>query len=103
MMAYVDPTTVLSPRANWNLIEVLRNEGPDDAALAVGTWTENAKTKRCLASRWNGRGEGQGVGNPQSRGVATWFVLPDWMEQAILKGDVIPPEKRALVAALLKS
>lgn len=29
-----------------------------------------------IGVRWNG-GEGEGVGNPQSRGVATWFILPE--------------------------
>ena len=102
-MAYIDPKTVHSPKANWNLIEVIRDEGPDDAALAIGKWTENDGTvKRVLASRWNGRAKDEsGVGNPQSRGVPTWFILPTWMNDAILQGNVIPPEKRALVAALL--
>ena len=99
---YIDPVTVISPKANWSLIEVIRNGGPGDAALAIGTWKyEDGRTKRCLASRWNGEGKGPGVGNPQSRGVATWFILPSWMNETILAGDVIPAEKRALVAALL--
>lgn len=102
-MAYIDPTTVLSPRANWSLIEVIRNEGEGDASLAVGTWTESDGTsRRRLAMRWNGNeGEDHGVGNPQSRGLPTWFILPEWTHEAFLSSAVIPADKRALVAALL--
>lgn len=104
-MAYIDPTTVNSPKANWNLIEVVKNGGDGDAALAVGTWTNNDgdPPRKVLAMRWNGEhASSQGVGNPQSRGLPTWFIVPDWMNDTILKGDVIPSEKRALVAALLR-
>jgi hypothetical protein len=103
-MAYIDPTTVISPKANWSLIEVVRNEGDGGAALAVGTWTEaGGQVGRRLAVRWNGNAnEEHGVGNPQSRGLPTWFMLPEWMHEAVVAGDVIPAEKRALVAALLR-
>ena len=102
-MAYVDPKTVDSPRAHWKLIEVLRNgerdgQGEDDAALAIGEWDG----VRRLAMRWNGSGKGPGVGNPQSRGVATWFVLPKWMDDVVLESDVIPEPKRVLAKALMR-
>lgn len=104
-MAYIDPITVTSPKLNWHLIEVIRNEGDGDAALAVGTWNglDGRPGQKVLAMRWNGDSAKQsGVGNPQSRGVATWFVLPAWMNAAVLASDVIPAEKKALVAALLQ-
>jgi hypothetical protein len=102
-MAYIDPKTVDSPRANWKLIEVLRNgkknnKGDDDAALAIGEWDG----ERVFAMRWNGSSkETRGVGNPQSRGLPTWFILPYWMNETVLAGDLIPEAKRALVAALM--
>jgi hypothetical protein len=43
--------------------------------------------------RWNGGGgEGGGVGTPQSRGIPTWFILPEPLGQLVLarvhkKGD----------------
>jgi hypothetical protein len=36
-----------------------------------------------IGIRWNGDG-GSGVGNPQSRGNATWFILPDELQEVIL-------------------
>jgi hypothetical protein len=101
-MAYIDPTTVNSPRANWTLIEVLTDRGPGDVSLAVGTWTSDQEPpQRVLAMRWNGHDGDEGVGHPQSRGLPTWFIVPRWMYSTILNGDVIPAEKRALVAALV--
>lgn len=103
-MAYIDPKTVDSPRANWKLIEVLRNgkknnKGDDDASLAIGEWDG----ERVFAMRWNGSSKDpRGVGNPQSRGLPTWFILPYWMNDTILAGDLIPEGKRALVAALME-
>jgi hypothetical protein len=101
-MAYVNPKSVDSPRAHWKLIEVLRNgesdgTGEHDASLAIGEWDG----ERRLAMRWNGGGKDPGVGNPQSRGVPTWFVFPLWMNKAILDSDVIPAAKRVLAKALM--
>jgi hypothetical protein len=39
------------------------------------------------------------MGNPQSRGYPTWFILPD--ELATKAKELIPSEKRALVEAIL--
>jgi len=102
-MAYIDPKTVISPRAKWKLIEVLRNgardgKGDDDAAIAIGEWDG----KRVFAVRWNGTSEDKaGVGSPQSRGLPTWFIVPSWMNSAIIDSNIIPDGKRALVTALL--
>lgn len=103
-MTYIDPNKVDSPRRNWQLIEVLRNEGDGDAALAIGTWDnhDGEGPRRCLGMRWNGSAnEEGGVGNPQSRGLPTWFILPDWMNAAVANNDAIPAEKKALLKALL--
>ena len=105
-MAYIDPKKVDSPRANWKLIEVLRNgengNGDGDAALAIGEWDDGEGLNRVLAVRWNGQSsDDRGVGNPQSRGLPTWFIVPYWMNEAIINGNVIPDEKRALAAALM--
>jgi hypothetical protein len=41
-----------------------------------------------MALRWNGGSDDSrfpGIGNPQSRGVPTWFVLPDVVGDAVLQ------------------
>ncbi len=35
-----------------------------------------------LAIRWNGRADAE-IGNPQSRGLATWFIVPRQLEGAL--------------------
>jgi hypothetical protein len=37
--------------------------------------------------RWNGDSEDQrfpGIGNPQSRGVPTWFILPEEIAEVVI-------------------
>ena len=63
-------------------------------SLAVGEWDGG----RRLAARWNGREE-RPAGNPQSRGIATWFVLPPEFVEPLMA--VVPPEKLGLARALL--
>ena len=83
-MTYIDPTQVLSPKATWDLNEVIYNGGSGGWSAADGLWDDVP----CLAIRWNGSDNDQGVGSPQSRGYPTWFIVPDELEavtrQAIL-------------------
>jgi hypothetical protein len=37
-----------------------------------------------IGIRWNGGDDGPGIGNPQSRGNATWFILPEELAEVIL-------------------
>ncbi len=81
-MSYVLPKVVSSPRDHWELIDVLCDGGPQNASVAFGRWDED----EVVALRWNGDDtEGSALGNPQSRGLATWFVLPDWLAEATLQ------------------
>ena len=101
-MPYPDPITVKSPLKRWKLIEVLRNgeidgSGEGDASIALGEWDGRA----VLAIRWNGDDDSS-RGNPQSRGLPTWFILPKWMNATMLAGDAIPDDKKQLVAAHLQ-
>ena len=58
-----------------------------------------------LACRWNGsedNGDVSAIGNPQSRGLPTWFVIPKPLQQAIreqLKSAPDPAQERALTSA----
>jgi hypothetical protein len=100
-MGYVTPHDARSPRGTWKLVEVLIDEGespkdgPAKFSLALGYWQDEP----CLAVRWNGY-EGSPVGNPQSRGLATWFILPTDFNQPVM--SLVPPEQRDITESLLK-
>ncbi len=78
-MAYVEPATVLAPRRIVHSVQTLYNSGPGGWSVARVNWESQDR----IGIRWNG-GEGPGVGNPQSRGNATWFILPDELSEAVL-------------------
>jgi len=87
---YVIPAEVTSPKRQWRLIQVLHDRGEDGAAVAIGLWEE----KPVLAMRWNGNGKNR-IGNPQSRGLPTWFIVPDDFKPAILaRLQELAPENR---------
>lgn len=77
-MTYIDPNQVLSPKATWTLKQVTYNSGSGGWSAADGLWDDVP----CLAIRWNGSDNDQGVGSPQSRGYPTWFIVPDELETA---------------------
>jgi hypothetical protein len=79
-MAYVEPATVRAPRASIRSVEVLYNRGQGEWSVARVTWEDRER----LGIRWNGGDDGPGIGNPQSRGNATWFILPDELQDVIL-------------------
>jgi hypothetical protein len=89
---YVIPVNVVSPKRQWTLVSVLYDSGEGGAAVAMGMWNDNP----VLAMRWNGD-EGNPIGNPQSRGLPTWFIVPDEFRKAILdRLEEIAPEKHLL-------
>lgn len=98
-MGYVRPKDVNSPKGNWLLKRVLHDGGElkptqTDAlnwSAAEGKWKGDEGWYDCLALRWNG-GSGGELGNPQSRGFPTWFIVPPKLEKAIRR--VINSKKR---------
>jgi hypothetical protein len=74
IMAYVDPQTVVSPRSRVKSVDVLYNSGPGGWSVARLEY-DNIPDR--IGVRWNGSEEEGGIGNPQSRGMPTWFVVPD--------------------------
>jgi hypothetical protein len=61
-------------------VEVLYNRGQGGWSVARVTWEGRER----IGIRWNGGDDGPGIGNPQSRGNATWFILPEELEEVIL-------------------
>lgn len=80
-MGYIDPTTVVAPRNRIKSVEVLY-DGKDGGWSLARLAFDNDE---CLGIRWNGTDEEPGIGNPQSHGKPTWFVLPKDLNEDILK------------------
>lgn len=81
-MAYVEPATVWAPKASIRSVEILFNSkpgGPGGWSVASIDW----EGSEAIGIRWNGE-SGSGIGNPQSRGNATWFIVPEELKEAIL-------------------
>ena len=96
-MTYQDPKKVDSPRGRWRTIEVLWDGGDGGDSLAVGMWDGSP----ALAMRWNGSAKKQGVGHPQSRGLPTWFILPDWSYVGVLEEAELDPQVLSRAKAIL--
>lgn len=101
-----DPKTVVSPRDCIQDVKVIYN-GADDPgySIAIVTWQGIRK----IAIRWNisqrewdntnkQNGSQICLGEPNSRGYATWFILPEEFLSSILKqnDDVYTKVKDAM-------
>lgn len=64
------PENVICPRNQIKDVEVLYTDETDNFSIASVLWNCNKR----IAIRWNGSGDR--IGYPQSRGKATWFILP---------------------------
>lgn len=82
MATYIKPSDVQSPKRLWSLIHVLFDGGEGESSLAIGRWDR----KPVLAMRWNGDKQNP-LGNPQSRGLPTWFVVPGQHWKQILESE----------------
>lgn len=92
-MSYVRPQDVQSPRRHWRTGKVLYDGGEGGFSVTEGQWeNEEGRWEDRVGIRWNGKA-GSEIGNPQSRGQPTWFVLPPDLERAVRKSV------EALVAA----
>ena len=77
-MAYISPETVLVPKDVVRSVEVLYNSGVGGFSVALLDWNG----EEAVGIRWNGE-EDSGLGNPQSRGKPTWFLVPDELSAAV--------------------
>ncbi len=109
-MSYTKPKDVVSPKVNISNVVPIIDRGEWDFSVALLNWDREP----CVAVRWNG-GTEDGVttpGNPQSRGLPTWFICPDDYYVPVLEaslkigfggGDInVDEAKKAVHEALAK-
>ena len=80
MKTFTAPDTVLSPKGSVSNLRVLFNTGEGGWSLAKLRWNGD----EALGMRWNGNADNP-IGNPQSRGIATWFIVPEDLHAGLLK------------------
>ena len=75
-MSYIKPDEVQGPQDYWKLDKIIYEGKEGEWSAAEGRWKNNGTWEKVLAIRWNGE-TGREIGNPQSRGHATWFIVPN--------------------------
>lgn len=78
-MSFIDPETVVAPRNRLTSVEILYNGGPGGWSVARLDYDGEER----IGIRWNGAEGKGGIGNPQSRGRPTWFVVPKELADVI--------------------
>ncbi len=90
MLSYQDPSVVKSPKGAVSHLHVIYDGG--EQLSDIGDWAGWSIAELewyeepTLACRWNGSSENREVselGNPQSRGNPTWFIIPRPLHDAI--------------------
>ena len=81
-MKPIDPNNVTSPKKRWKLHKVIYNNKKQGWSVAEGTWDDGG----VLGIRWNGDKNSK-IGQPQSRGLPTWFIVPEAI-RGILRKEI---------------
>lgn len=83
-MSYIRPEQVLSPKHRvGGVLEVIHDPREDGMSVARILWREDGEQDmEAIAVRWNGNDE-QPLGNPVSRGHATWFVVDGYAAASV--------------------
>ena len=92
-MSYIHPKMVLSPTAILSDLEVVFDGGENQWSVAKFKWNGQA----VVGIRWNGGSADPrfpGMGNPQSRGVPTWFILPEPVADVVLTYGIAHAAKK---------
>jgi len=79
-MPYIPPASVLSPRNAVRAVDVLYETDPGEDGWAVAQLNWNGDL--VLGLRWNGGSESS-LGTPNARGIPTWFIVPEELEDVI--------------------
>ncbi len=83
-MSYIKPNLVLSPKSSVSELQVIYDDGENSWSLAKMKWDGGD----AIGLRWNGGSEDPKfphIGNPQSRGVPTWFILPQEIADVVVQ------------------
>ena len=81
-MSYIKPGKVLSPKKRVSNIRVLFDGGEGSWSAVDLEWDQEPR----LGLRWNGgTNHTSRLGNPQSRGVPTWFTVPEELDDIVRK------------------
>jgi hypothetical protein len=94
MKEYIQPQHVTAPRLRWSLIKLLYPGKPETYSIALGRWDGDP----AIGIRWNAC-EDRPVGSPSSRGLATWFIVPGPLVDAVL--SVLDLETQSFVRNLI--
>jgi len=78
-MSYIKPKDVLSPKVSVSNLRPIYDEGEGKWSAALLDWDQEPS----VGIRWNG--QNQSPGNPQSRGLPTWFVMPNQLGIPVLR------------------
>lgn len=95
--SYKKPLFVNSPREHVQVIKILFDGGVDpNFSIAIIKWdgVETIGIRWNISSgEWNDPqkqlGNSECIGNPSSRGMSTWFVLPDLLTSDLKDTDLI--------------
>lgn len=94
-MSFKNPEEILSPRGRIKDLEVL--EKNEYYSIALLKWDD----KDVIGVRWNG--DENSVGIPQSRGVPTWFILPDEISELYVEKYFKKIKEKEIVSERLKN
>ena len=81
-MGDLNPEGVICPKDRWRLRRILHDAGERSWSGAERKWENNVFWGEVLAHRWNGSNEGE-IGNPRSRGLATWLIVLFELERPV--------------------
>lgn len=81
-LPYVPPIEVTSPKVSISNLKPIIDRGEWKYSVALLDWDRQPS----VGIRWNGGTENGKIhpGNPQSRGLPTWFILPEGLDIPIL-------------------
>ncbi|WP_295608618.1 hypothetical protein [uncultured Lamprocystis sp.] len=79
-MSYISPEAVQGPKKRVSNVRVVYDGGPGGGAVCELEW----EGEPGVAIRWTGEDDWP-LGNPQSRGNPTWFLVPAEFQEVVLQ------------------